>query len=588
MATAVEAQDRVDTAHFKRYDRLFSLFDPDSVEAFHQVSEQMKQEAREKGDMNRYYDMVINEISYDASRGEFTAALKSATDIMSDIQNDKNIGAEYYGHVYKSLGSIFEHRGNYQMASHYFERALRHLEGVDRQKMSVEHRNLIANLYSGLARVNIYYSLDQAWTWNEQLGRQFGSDLHFLKPYLAHKARIYYYQAKRDSFLIVRQQFIDLLNGPKAPNYKYGERKIEIMYNTVCGRSELALRQLDTLVAENRMNLNAVMRIHDAMGRKDLALDDAYQWVHFQDSINNELLTYNLNELSVALATDRVQRESAREREKLMFAIIVLFALSILLLVMRHVTRTKHLRQMEDKNKELERALEEAKEADRMKATFIQHVSHEMRTPLNIITGNAQIIASPGFQLDDDDREQLLHGINEHTVAITNIVNDLLEMSFSSTKGRYTLDDVIPVNELGRSCLAQKSEKNKGRLLLQFETRLPDDFTIKSNYGALERIIIHLLGNALKFTERGSVTLKARATADLKAVEYIITDTGIGIPPEKQEQIFEHFYKVDQFKQGMGIGLSMSRKVATGLGGTLAVDPTYTDGARFILTIPVE
>ena len=587
LALTTTAQTRLDSALYNRYDNLFGLAGPDSVAAFHQISEEMKEEARKSGDMERYYDLLINEISYEASRGNYTLALRKANEIMDDIQNEKNVGPEYYGHVYKSLGSIFEHRGNYQMASHYYERALRYLEAAEHPSLTTEHRNLIANLYSGVARVNIFYALDKAWLWNEMLGHKFGDDPHFRKPYLAHKARIYFYKHQTDSFLSVKRQYDQFIASQNAPHYRYGEQKLNIMDYAVTGNPELALKLIDSLVIANPMNLNAAMRIHDAMGRKDLALNDAYRWVHLQDSLNNELINEHLNELNVMLGTDKVQREAAREREKWMLGVVVLLILVVIMLVVRHVTRLRHMREIEVKNLQLERALDEAKESERMKTAFVQHVSHEMRTPLNIITGNAQIIANPAFELEEGDRKELLHGINEHTIAITNIVNDLLEVSLTTAKGRYTRDDIINVNEMGQLVLAEKEEKNAGRLKLEFKSELPDDCTIKSNYGGVERILVHLIGNALKFTEQGSVTLTASPSTRPGFIEYAVADTGIGVAPEFQEQIFEHFYKVDQFKQGMGIGLSMARKVAVGLGGTLTIDPTYTGGARFVLCLPI-
>ena len=587
VAVSVQARETSDSTLNARYNRLFSSHSSDSAQAFFDISEKLKEQSKERGDMAHYYELLMNEITYEAGRGRHISAIKKANSIMDDIQHDNRVGSEYYSHVYKSLGSIYEHRGNYQMANYYYGRALNLLSSKKHEELTTEEHNLVGNIYASLARVNLYYAINESWYWNEKLGQEFGDELHFVKPYLSHKARLHFYRHQIDSFLIVKHQFDELIKRPDAPQYGYGERRLNLMEDAVSGRVERALYQIDSIVARDPMTINAAMRIHDAIGRKDLALEDAYRWVHLQDSLNSELVNSQLSELNVMLGTDKVQREAAQERIRLMLFIIALLAIVVLLLVARQVTRANHLRQIEQKNKELERALDEAKESDRMKTAFVQHVSHEMRTPLNIITGNAQLIATPGFELSDDDREQLLHGINEHTVAITTIVNDLLEMSLTNTKGRYTRDDLIAVNELGRLALSAKEAKNNGRLELKFTTTLPDDFIIKSNQGGIERILVHLLGNALKFTEQGTVELAARQTDDGTCIQYIVTDTGIGVSPELQEKIFEHFYKIDQFKQGMGIGLSMARKVANGLGGMLTLDPSYTSGARFVLTIPV-
>ena len=583
----ITAREKANSQLESRYGHLFSSQDPDSAQAFYNLSEELKYEAKKRGDMAHYYELLMNEITFEAGRGKHISAIKKANSIMDDIQHDAQVGSEYYSHVYKSLGSIYEHRGNYQMANYYYERALSHLESKQHNRMTTEEHNLVGNIYASLARVNLYYAVNQSWYWNEKLGKEYSDELHFLKPYLSHKARLHFYRHQIDSFLIVKHQFDDLIKRTDAPQYSYGERRLNLMEDAVTGHVEKALKTIDSIVARDPMTLNAAMRIHDAIGRKDLALEDAYRWVHMQDSLNSELVNANLNEINVMLGTDKVQRKAMQERMMLMLAVIVLLALVVLLLVAFQVTRTHHLRQMEQKNKELEVALDEAKESERMKTAFVQHISHEMRTPLNIITGNAQLIANPNIELDSDDRDNLLKGIDDNTVAMTNIVNDLLEMSLTDTKGRYNRDDEILVNVLGLHVLETKESKNKGRLELKFTTTLDDEYTVMSNYGAIERILIHLLGNAFKFTERGSVELSIRPTADGENVEFAVTDTGIGVAAEQQEKIFEHFYKVDQFKQGMGIGLSMARKVANGLGGSLNIDPTYKDGARFVLVIPV-
>ena len=588
VAVAAPAREKSDTVLHARYTRLFSSSSPDSAQAFYDLSEELKYKARKSGDMPHYYELLMNEISYEASRGRHITAIRKAYSIMDDIQHDNHVGTEYYSHVFRSLGSIYEHRGNYQMSNYYYERALNHLEADKRAKLTAEQHNLIGNLYASLARVNLYYAVNQSWYWNEQLGRKYSDDPHFLKPYLSHKARLHFYRHQIDSFLIVKHQFDSLIHSPNAPQYGYGERRLDLMEDAVTGHIDRALWAIDSIVRRDPMTLNAAMRIHDAIGRKDLALEDAYKWVHMQDSLNSELVNNNLSELNVMLGTDKVQRKAARERERWMLAIIILFALVVLLVVARYITRNRHMRQIEQKNAELERALDEAQESERMKISFVQHISHEMRTPLNIITGNAQLIANPDFELDTEDRNRLLQAIDQNTVAMTNIINDLLEMSFTDSKGHYHRDEAVTVNTVGRHSLEEKEAKNNGRLELKFASTLEDDFTIDSNFGAIERILVQLLGNALKFTEHGSVELAIRRTDDGGSIEFAITDTGIGVPEEYHEQIFEHFYKVDQFKQGMGIGLSMARKVAGKLGGTLTIDSNYTDGARFVLTIPIS
>lgn len=223
-----------------------------------------------------------------------------------------------------------------------------------------------------------------------------------------------------------------------------------------------------------------------------------------------------------------------------------------------------------------------------MKNIFIKHVSHEIRTPLNIITGYAQVVVNPAFSMGSEERNNMVQAISRNTAAITDIVNDLLELSQEESKERYRKDDNIVVNEFCRQIMAEMEKKNEGRLELAFQSSLPDGFTLQSNQGGIERILLQLLNNALKFTEHGRVELSVYGDDDADSIHFAITDTGVGIPEELREQVFEQFYKIDSFTQGLGIGLSMSRRIAVHLGGTLAIDADYHDGTRMILTLPAN
>ena len=136
--------------------------------------------------------------------------------------------------------------------------------------------------------------------------------------------------------------------------------------------------------------------------------------------------------------------------------------------------------------------------------------------------------------------------------------------------------------------MGQIAVMNNGRLTLSCKNMLDNSFTLKTNHQALEKILSQLMKNALKFTNEGSIELKVRERAGNGGVEFTVTDTGIGIAEKDHERVFERFYKVDAFKQGLGLGLTMSRKMAELLGGSLTIDKDYKKGARFVLILPHE
>ena len=127
-----------------------------------------------------------------------------------------------------------------------------------------------------------------------------------------------------------------------------------------------------------------------------------------------------------------------------------------------------------------------------------------------------------------------------------------------------------------------------GAIELNYTTRVINRFEIMSNEEGLTKIMEQLIQNAIKFTSKGSITVHCELTDNDKKLQVSVTDTGRGISAEQREKIFEGFYKADAFDQGIGLGLTVSKKIARKLGGDLTLDESYNTGARFVLTLPVE
>ena len=269
-----------------------------------------------------------------------------------------------------------------------------------------------------------------------------------------------------------------------------------------------------------------------------------------------------------------------------MSAIILLLLAALGLLVWRHLTRRRYQKQLLKQNKELEIALDRAQESDRMKTSFIEHVSHEIRTPLNIITGFAQIITNTDYELKETDRNMMLNDISKNTHEITNIVNELLEVAQEESKEHYIKSDDINVDRFCQWVITQTELINNGQLKLVYTSLLDKGYTFRSNRQALNKILGQLMENAMKFTPQGTIELKVRERVANGGIEFSVTDTGIGVEEQYHEKIFERFFKVNTFKQGLGLGLTMSRKMAERLGGSLDIDPSYKRGARFLLILP--
>lgn len=275
-------------------------------------------------------------------------------------------------------------------------------------------------------------------------------------------------------------------------------------------------------------------------------------------------------ELEMTAENEQYMRQQHITRLAIMAAVILLLFVYI---VVRHRVQAR-----------LAKALEHAKESDRMKTAFVQHISHEIRTPLNIITGFAQVVSNPDYELSKEDRNRIMADISHNTTEITNFVNELLELSESESQSVYQLDDDVDVPTICQEAIEASETANQGRLVLSVNSELPEGYRLKSNAAAIRKILDRLMSNALKFTVNGSVTIRLKSEKGQLKIE--VEDTGKGIPHDQQERVFERFYKIDSFVQGMGLGLTVARRSAQLLGGTLTIDPTYTTGCRFVITLP--
>ena len=576
---AASAKENTDSAHLALYHRYYQLFSTDRAEEFYKTSEQLQSNFLKKGEMLSYYKIRQNEIFYDAEHGYSYKAIVKASNLLEDM---KASDSKYYELPYMSLANIFELRGNYRISIHYYQEALKNINAKDSTGL--------AHLYSQLAAITTTRDIDEAKQWIDQMGHVISHDSLYYKVYLTTKGQILFFSGEKEAFFENLRELADYSKRSALLDHN-GEHVLQAMEDAFNGKYNEALWLLnkESQDYDDIRRCDIRVRIYEMMGYYELAVKETARRRELRDSLNNDLLFNNINEINTAIDVAKLNEKAAREREFWLTAVIALLVVALMLIISRYFSHRRHQKQILSQKEQLEAALNEAKESERMKNNFIKHISHEVRTPLNIITGYAQVVSNPRFELEKKERTTLLQAIEQNTAAIIDIVNDLLEVSLDETRERYRRDDLIVVNDFCRQLMEKTEEdSNKGRLALSFLSSLSNDFVIQSNQNAIERILQQLLSNALKFTEKGQVELSVSKNADDSKMYFAVTDTGIGIPEERSEQVFEHFYKLDSFKQGLGIGLSMSRKIAILLGGTLDIDKDYHNGTRMILIIPIK
>ena len=578
-SAAAMATEKTDTTYQRIRNEYLTLYNnPEKTERFYKVSQQMMDYYLKQGKKLGYYKVRINEALYDTEHGQTYQAIKKANMTLEDMKND---GIKQYEVVYTVLGTLFESRGNYRMANEYYMKALKSADPQD--------EGTLISIYSRLASLKGNREPKEAWKWNEQFGALAKQYPEYQQIYLIQKGAISFFLNDKQQFMeAYRQLEENRLKHPETDDN--GLSTIKIMKDVFDGNYEEAIKsiQADTLNGDDLNQLDIYIHAYEMMGMGKQALEQVNKRRDLRDSLNNNMIFESINAINAEVGLANLNEKAAKERELWLAAIIVLLMIALALVVWRHLTRHRYRKKLQQQNKELEIALSRAEESDRMKDSFIEHVSHEIRTPLNVITGYAQIITNPHYKLTDEQRNRFINDISKNTTEITYIVNELLEVAQDESREYYQKDDTIAVNEFCKKLLQEAEKSNKQQLNLQLDTALNDDYTLRSNSVVLEKILSQLLNNAIKFTKEGRVELNVHESPDGGILRFIVTDTGIGIAEEHHERIFERFFKVDPFKQGFGLGLTMSRKMATLLGGSLDLDTTYTNGARFILTLPVN
>ena len=222
-----------------------------------------------------------------------------------------------------------------------------------------------------------------------------------------------------------------------------------------------------------------------------------------------------------------------------------------------------------------------AEESDRLKSLFLSNMSHEIRTPLNAIVGFAQLLDIESEE--GEERKEYTKIIMDNSSLLLNLVNDILDISrLESERYRFSFAQENLV-ECCRGALTSTKHRVKPGVELRFSPE-NEDFTLNTDKLRLQQVLINLVGNAAKFTREGFIELAYSIDRKKGQVRFTVTDTGCGIPADKQDTIFERFEKLNEHVQGTGLGLSICRIIAERFNGEVMLDREYTGGARFIFT----
>lgn len=348
--------------------------------------------------------------------------------------------------------------------------------------------------------------------------------------------------------------------------------------------------------------------LSEASQMLNTALDEAMALKRNQNYRELQLLN-DVNELRETNLALELRNHKARTKAAyiaLAIVVVVIIILIILVAMLLRKTRKEHklvdhlnaanhnLRIERDKlrhaQQELIVARDEARKADKMKSDFIDNMSHEVSTPLERVAEYSRLIVDC---VPEDKRkylERFANNIDFNVKLITRLVNDVLEVAAiesNAVKIESRTTSLMDLCRVSVDNIFDNGKPSKPGVELILNPRNVPEVLVNTDKLRASQILMNLLGNAQKFTDKGTITVDFDVDSKGGVVNISITDTGIGIPKGLEEMIFARFYQVDSNVPGVGMGLFIVRRIAELIGATVKVDPAYRSGARFVVTLPL-
>ena len=564
MAQAVDYSN--DKAYQTLYDAMHRTFNAGDTTKFFPAIKALQQYLLDKKDLHGYYTQRCNEIVFQMNQKKIYEAYKLARELSKEL-HDKNIEREMYM-AFNMLGHINHYCGNNQEAKeNWFE--------VLRLQEQYGYYDSMPTIYMNIVNVALDDSPEEADSLLE-LAKNL-SLKHCPERVFDIETRhtlSYFYRGEMDKF---REGYEAYKKGVAEGKTSVHGRELEIYHESLLGNTDKAVEMARRDLADE--GLDAIPLIYEKAGRWEEAYKALKKETEASDSIENVVLANSMMGIGDEMRVYEAEREVTRTWFLLMAAVILFLTLLAAALFYIMQSRRRHLTQ-------LKKAYAQALESDKMKTAFIQNISHEVRTPLNIISGFSQVIADPELDAGIEERREIAQMTQKNARLITSLIDEMLLVSLNESKEKAVKENPVEINDLIRDLLQEAEANLSPQTKINFESELPNDFTILSNEYMLKIIINALIDNAEKNTPEGSITIKASKPSD-NEITLTVEDTGCGIPADEAEHIFERFVKLDTFKEGIGLGLPLCRMLLEKLDGTINLDTTYAKGARFIVKLTV-
>ena len=490
-----------------------------------------------------------------------------------------------------AMGEVYSYTGRLREAGAAYEESLRLLDGMDGEDVHI--RMLLVELIDYNLRIR---NVNGASRYLARLNLYPEDRLSPLELAMRHisnaSCQLFKGDLKAASHCLVQ---IGQLEAQLIPEIRQYLLIIDARYLVATGEHEAALTAYNDFLQTEYARINhniykeALLEKADLlvkMGNKEEAYgqyDKVFSYIKtsFEKNYPKEI-----DRLCTRFQADQLAYQNERDRIVSMrfylagIIVSVLFLIFLLVLGWKKIFRLKHSQMRQEAMKE------KAVQAIQRKNMFLSNMSHEVRTPLNAIVGFSAVLTDEDESFDDESRREFSEIIKVNSFQLLKLINDILDFSdFENDNITFNIrthDAVKLCNEVVETVMASRK--------LEVEMRFDTDLSVlmlDTDDARLRQVLINLLVNATKFTEQGSIVLELKM-ADVDTALFSVTDTGCGIPPEKQHLIFERFEKLNDFVQGSGLGLSICQLIVKYMNGKLWVDSGYTRGARFCFTHPLK
>lgn len=490
-----------------------------------------------------------------------------------------------------AMGEVYSYTGRLREAGAAYEESLRLLDGMDGEDVHI--RMLLVELIDYNLRIR---NVNGASRYLARLNFYPEDRLSPLELAMRHisnaSCQLFKGDLKAASHCLVQ---IGQLETQLIPEIQQYLLIIDARYLVATGEHEAALTAYNDFLQTEYARINhniykeALLEKADLlvkMGNKEEAYGQYGKVFSYIKTSFEKNYPKEIDRLCTRFQADQLAYQNERDRIVSMRFYLAGIIVSVLFLIFLLVLGWKKIFRLKRSQMRQEAMKEKAVQAIQRKNMFLSNMSHEVRTPLNAIVGFSAVLTDEDESFDDESRREFSEIIKVNSFQLLKLINDILDFSdFENDNITFNIrthDAVKLCNEVVETVMASRK--------LEVEMRFDTDLSVlmlDTDDARLRQVLINLLVNAAKFTEQGSIVLELKM-ADADTALFSVTDTGCGIPPEKQYLIFERFEKLNDFVQGSGLGLSICQLIVKYMNGKLWVDSGYTRGARFCFTHPLK